>query len=62
MLEFATEEFDGSDYGRGQIETVAQTTENLRHALGRLLGVLADKGHISEQDVYFIIKDYNYSE
>lgn len=58
VYEFLTEQLDGEDYERGALEEVAAEANNVKNAFARLCAVLNDKAIISDQDIFFIGKNY----
>ena len=56
--EFASGELDGSDYERGELETIKAEAGNVKEAFARLIGILHARGDLNEFDVHFIVKGY----
>lgn len=56
---FAERQFDCSDYGAGQIETLQSVARNCSRALGLLLSNLLEKGLITDYDALSILGVYN---
>ncbi len=45
---------DGSDYERGELETLSAGLNNVHEAFGRLVQTLVDTGKVKVEDVPFI--------
>ena len=50
---------DGSDYGRGELETIKTTLENQSESIARLIDLLATKEQLSARDVEMVVTGYN---
>ena len=55
VSQYAERCLDGSSYGSGQIETVAESSGNNSRAIGLLLEVLASKGMLSAPEITGIV-------
>ena len=55
---FIREGVDGSDYGRGELETLHASTNNILASFTKLVEVLNAKDIISENEIFYIIKGY----
>lgn len=56
---FAESQFDCSDYGAGQIETLQSVARNCSRAMGLLLASLLEKSVITDYDALSILGVYN---
>ncbi len=55
MEDLAINSLDGSDYERGELETIIATVENNSRAIGNLLGIMTEKEMINLDDVKKIL-------
>lgn len=60
--QFAEYSLDGDDYGKGSLESAADTATNNSKAIGRLLEVLHSKNIVSDSDICNIIIGYGYED
>ena len=58
LEEYAECRLDGDDYGTGAIEAAADTAANNSKAIGRLLGLLVDKGLIAPKEAAVVVEGY----
>lgn len=62
VADFVQAGLDGSDYGRGSLETVEATTRNLVESYARLIDNLVSKGQLSAEEVHHIVKGWPESD
>ena len=58
MEEFVVEELDGSEYDRGELETMRAEIKKTVEAFAGLLQTLSDKGVLNDVDVFKVVKGF----
>jgi hypothetical protein len=55
---YAHEKLSGDDYESGQLEAVVRRAENNSAAIGRLLEGLLNTGHLTTDNVEYVLKGF----
>ncbi|MCP4761046.1 MAG: hypothetical protein GY870_04640 [archaeon] len=57
ITDYIQSKIDGSDYDRGQIETISATSLNCAEALGNLIDILRQKDILTDKDIHKIVEE-----
>lgn len=57
--QYARTVLNGDDYGIGQLEAACRTAENNSEAIGRLVGILFEKGLLTGGEACEVISGYH---
>lgn len=62
VADLVLRELDGSDYDKGQLETIDSTVDKTVDAFGRLLNVLAEKKILTAEEIAQVVNIYGCSD